>query len=488
MASTSSGSISSLGVGTTLDLDTLYTSLETAENTKLTAITTQQTSYTSKLTAYSSLASAMTSLQTAMAALTKTATFTATAVTSTNTAFTATTDATASAGDYSVYVEQVAKAQSLLSGSFSSTTSKLGGTTTDGTRTLSISQGSGDPITITLKDSQTTLSGIVTAINASGANVSASIITASSGDARLLLTSKTTGSDGDMTLTVTGDDTLQGLIGYDSTATGTQNYSVQTASQNAKFSVNGVSMERSSNTISDALTGVTFNLKAASTSTSGETLTVGASTDTTLAAVKAFVTAYNSLQSTINSVTKYTAVDAGDDQSSSNGALLGDNTVRTVQTRLASMLQSVQGTGSYSILSQLGITTNTTKTSSGTVGTLSLDEDKLKSALTTNPQAVSEFFIGDGETTGLATTMNTKLTDMLSTTSGKEGIIQIAKNGVQSTIDDLADRYERMESTIESTMARYKTQFTTLSQLINSLNNTSSYLTQQFSSTSSSSS
>ncbi len=487
MASTSSGSISSLGVGTTLELDTLYNSLETAEKTKLTAITDQQTSYTAKLNAYSTLASAMTSLQTAMAALTKSTAFTATAVTSSNSAFTATTDATASTGDYSVYVEQIAKAQSLISGSFTSTTSKLGGTATDGTRTLSISQGSGDPITISLKDSQTTLSGIVSAINSSGASVSASIITASSGDSRLLLTSKTTGTEGDITLSVTGDDTLQGLIGYDASATGTQNLSVQTASQNAKFSVNGVSMERSTNTVTDALTGVTFNLKAASSSSSGETLTVGAATDTSVAAVKAFVTAYNSLQSAINTVTKYTAVNAGDDQSSSNGALLGDNTVRTVQTRLASMLSSVQGSGSYSLLTQLGITTNTTKTSAGAVGTLSLDETKLKNALTANPQAVSEFFIGDGKTTGLATTMNTKLTEMLSTTSGKEGIIQVAKNGVQSTIDDLSDRYDRMEATIESTMARYKTQFTTLSTLINSLNNTSSYLTQQFSSTSSSS-
>lgn len=488
MASTSSGSISSLGVGTTLDLDALYTQLETAENTKLTAITTQQTSYQAKLTAYGTLSSAMTSLQTAMTALTKSATFTATAVTSSNTAFTATTDATASAGDYNVVVEQIAKAQSLLSGSFASTTTKLGGTTSDGTRTISISQGSGDPITITLKDSQTTLSGIVSAINSSGANVSASIITASSGDSRLLLTSKTTGSEGDITLSVTGDDTLKGLIGYDSTSTDTQNYSVQTPSQNAKFSINGVAIERSSNTVSDALTGVTLNLKAASSNTTtGETLTVGAATDTTLTAIKAFVTAYNSLQSTINTITKYTAVESGDDQSSSNGALLGDNTVRTVQTRLASMLASAQGSGSISILSQLGITTNTTKTSSGTVGTLSLDEDKLKTALTSNPQAVSEFFIGDGEKTGLATTMSSKLTDMLSTTTGKEGIIQIAKNGVQSTISDLSDRYDRMEATIESTMARYKTQFTNLSTLINTLNNTSSYLTQQFASTSSSS-
>ncbi|MCU5773297.1 flagellar filament capping protein FliD [Erwiniaceae bacterium BAC15a-03b] len=480
-------SVSSLGVGTSLDLDTLYTSLETAEKTKLTAITTQQSSYSSKLTAYGKLSSSLTSLQTAVAALTKASAFTATSVTSSNTAFTATTDATASTGDYSVYVEQIAKAQSLISGSFSSKSTQLGETTTDGTRTISISQGSGDPLTITLKDSQTTLSGIVSAINSSAGNVSASIITASNGDYRLLLSSKTSGTDGDITLAVSGDDTLQGLIGYDSTATGTQNMSVQTASQNAKLSVNGVSMERSSNTITDALTGVTLNLKSASSSTDGETLSVGASTDTTLTAIKAFVTAYNSLQSTIASATKYTAVASGADQSSTNGALLGDNVVRTVQTRLASMLTTVQSGGSYSILAQMGISIDPTTQSDGSTGALTIDETKLTTALTNNPQAVSSFFIGDGSTTGFATTMNTKLTDMLSTTVGKEGIIKNAKDGIQSTIDDLSDRYDSMEASIEATMARYKTQFTNLSTLISSLTNTSSYLTSQFATTSSSS-
>jgi flagellar hook-associated protein 2 len=45
-------SISSLGAGTSLDLNTLYDNLQTAEQTKLKPITTQQTSYKAKLTAW----------------------------------------------------------------------------------------------------------------------------------------------------------------------------------------------------------------------------------------------------------------------------------------------------------------------------------------------------------------------------------------------------------------------------------------------------
>ena len=475
-------SVSSLGVGTSLDLDTLYTNLETAEKTKLTAITTQETTYNSKLSSYSKLQSSMTALETATAALTKTTAFSATAVTSTNTAFTATTDATASTGDYSVDVTQIAKAQTLISGSISSNSTALGATTSGNSRTLTISQGgSSTPLTLTLTDSQTSLTGIADAINKSAGNISASIIKASSGDYRLMLSSKTTGTDSDMTISVTGDDTLQSAIGYDASATGTQNMSVQTASQNAKLSVNGVAIERSSNTISDALTGVTLNLKAASTDSTGETLTVSRSIDDTKKTINAFVTAYNSLKSTIASVTKYTAVSAGSSQSTSNGALIGDATVRAVESKMNSMLTTVQS-GSYSILAQMGITIDPSTQSDGSTGALTVDDTKLTAALTNNPQAVSQFFIGDGSTTGFATQLDSTLTSMLSTSAGKEGIIKNAQDGINATLKELGTRYDTMSDQIDATMARYKTQFTNLSTLVNSLTNTSTYLTSQFSS------
>jgi len=475
-------SVSSLGAGTSLDLDTLYTNLETAEKTKLTTITDQQTTYNSKLSSYSKLQSSMAALETAAAALTKSTAFSATAVTSTNTAFTATTDATASTGDYSVDVTQVAKAQTLISGSVSSNSTQLGATTSGNSRTLTITQpGTSTPLSITLTDSQTTLSGIADAINKSAGNVSASIIKASSGDYRLMLSSKSTGTDGDMTVSVTGDDTLQGVIGYDSSSTSTQNMSVQTASQNAKLSINGVAIERSSNNITDALTGVTLNLKAASTDSSGETLTVSRSIDDTKKTVNAFVTAYNSLKSTIASVTKYTAVSAGASQSSSNGALLGDSVVRSVENSMNSILTSVQG-GSYSILAQLGITIDPSTQSDGSTGALTVDDTKLTAALTDNPQAVSQFFIGDGSKTGFATQLDSTLTAMLSTTVGKEGIIKNAEDGINTTLKTLSDSYDKMSDSIDATMARYKTQFTNLSTLVNSLTNTASYLTSQFSS------
>ncbi|WP_047463083.1 flagellar filament capping protein FliD [Citrobacter koseri] len=472
--------ISNLGVGSNLDLTTLYNQLEAAEKTKLTSITTQQTNYNAQLSAYGKLQSALTNLQTATAALGKTTTWNSTTVSSTNTAFTATTTSEATAGSYTVNVSQVAKAQVLMSGKIDSNTTKLGETTTNGTRTITITQpGTKDPLEITLSDSDTSLNGIAKAINNANGNVSATVMKASDGDYRLMLTSKTTGTDSDMTVTVTGDDTLQQVIGHDAS---TNALTEQTASQNAKLTVNGVELERSSNIISDALPGVTLTLK--NKSTADETLELTRATEENSKAINDWVTAYNALQSTIASVTKYVKVEQGKDQSATNGALMGDTNVRSIQSQLRSLLTDVQG-GAYAIISQLGITQDPVTGADGSTGNLKIDSTKLTKALTDNPQAVQEYFIGDGKTTGFATEMNNMLAKMLDTSVDQSGVIKNAQDGINKTLKTLEQRYDAMEASIEATMARYKAQFTSLDKLISQMNNTANYLTQQFSSSSS---
>ncbi len=321
-----SATISSLGVGSGLDLQTLYTNLENAEKTKLTTITNQQTSYNAQLSAFSKLQSAMQTLNTATAALSKTDTWNATAVGSTNNSFTATTATGATVGSYTVQVKALAKAQVLTTASQTSATSPLGATT-GATRTITIAQaGSTTPLTVTLGDSDTSLNGIASAINKANGNVTATVVKAKDGDYTLMLTSKTSGTANDMTVSVSGDSTLQNVIGYDSsTHTGVMNQ--QTASQNSQVIINDITIERSTNTITDALPGITLSLK--NESTSSENLNITRAADTTQKAITDWVTAYNALQSTITSVTKYVKVDAGESQSANNGALIGDSTVRS---------------------------------------------------------------------------------------------------------------------------------------------------------------
>lgn len=469
--------ISNLGIGSA-GLGDLYNQLDAAERTKLTTITTQQSTYNAQLSAYGKLQSAMTSLQTATAALGKATTWNSTAVSSTNTAFTATTTADASVGSYVVNVNQVAKAQALTTGSYTTNTELLGDTTGT-TRKITITQpGTKTPLEVNLADDDTSLAGIASAINKANGNVTASVIKAKDGDYRLMLSSKTTGMDGEMTISVTGDDKLQSAIGYDSTAK-TGALTVNTAAQNAIVVVNDIKIERQSNTISDALPGMTFTLKAESKA--DEMLEVTRATDANQKAVTDWVTAYNSLQSTINSLTKYVPVDAGaGGQSASNGALVGDANVRGIQSQLRGLLTEVQA-GSVQIMAQLGITQDPVKGADGTVGNLKVDTDKLKKALTDNPTAVQQYFIGDGKKTGLATQMNNTLTTMLSTSTGSAGVIQNAKDGINKTLKTLGERYDSMEASIDATMARYKAQFTSLDVLVTKMTSTANYLTQQFS-------
>lgn len=131
-------SISALGTGSGMDLSTLLDQLSAAEQTRLTPLTTQQTSYKAKLTAFSVLQSALAKVETASAALKKADKLTSTAVSSTNTAFSAVTDSEASAGNYSIEVTNLAKAQSLLSKEVANTTDKLGND--NATRTITITQ------------------------------------------------------------------------------------------------------------------------------------------------------------------------------------------------------------------------------------------------------------------------------------------------------------------------------------------------------------
>ncbi len=155
-----------------------------------------------------------------------------------------------------------------------------------------------------------------------------------------------------------------------------------------------------------------------------------------------------------------------------------------MQSQLRGLLTEVQS-GSYAILAQLGVTQDTATGADGSLGNLKVDSSKLSKALTDNPEAVQEYFAGDGKTTGLATQMGTMLTNMLSTTAGKEGIIKNATDGINTTLKTLDKRYDAMEANIEATMARYKAQFTNLDTLMSKMNNTSTYLKQQFSSSSS---
>lgn len=460
-------SISSLGIGSGLKLGDILDSLTAAEKATLTPITKQQSSYTSKLSAYGTMKSALEAFQTANTALGKADLFTATTTTSSSTAFSATTTGNAIAGKYTIKITQLAQAQTLTSTS-TQKDSKAAIATSDSV--LTIQQGGGKkPVTIDISAANSSLTGVRDAINNAKAGVSASVINVGNGEYRLSITSNDTGKDNGMTLSVNGDSALQSFMGYDGTGGGMKE---SVTAQNAELTVNNVAIENSSNTISDALEDITLNLN--DVTTGNQTLTITQDNTKAQTAIKDWVTAYNALQDTFSSLTKYTAVDPGADaQSTNNGALIGDTTLRTIQTQLKSALSNTASSSAFKTLAQIGIT------SDPSTGQLKIDDTKLTAALKKDSADVGQLIVGDGKKTGITTNIGSNLTSWLSST----GIIQAAKDGVSKTLNKLTKDYNAASDIIDQKVARYKAQFTQLDVLMSSLNNTSSYLTQQFEST-----
>ena len=276
---------------------------------------------------------------------------------------------------------------------------------------------------------------------------------------------------GDRTLTIGGD--LKDSLGFRDSQT--------TKGQSAKFTLDGIEMERNSNTPTDVVDGVTLNFKKADAS---KTITLGLTNDTDkeLSAVKDFVSQYNSVMSFLSE-----KMDVGDPSKSDNttGALAGDSTLISLQSKLQSTVlggKSVDGVSA----STLGLSVDRN-------GTLSLDETKFKAQLAKNPNAVKDFFFVDTSTkyaaektgTGYTADFKAVIDRYTSTKSGSEGVISLRKASYQSEIKDYNKQIERITEQIATKRARYVTMFTNLDTAIGNLQSQFSYFQSQNSSSNS---
>ena len=359
-------SVSSLGIGSNLPLDTLLTNLTTAEKGRLTPITAQQSSYSAKLTAYGSLKSAIEKFQTANTALNDATLFKSSTATSSSTDLAVTTTAGAAAGKYTISVTQLAQAQSLATNGSASATDKQSSVSSTDRKIIITQPGREKPLEIKLSDDQTSLNGIRDAVNTADSGVSASVIKNKSGEYQLVISSAETGVDNAMTINVTGDSELNALIGYDA-ASSTGGLKETIPAKNALLTINNIEVESASNTVKDTPEGVTLSLTKEVTNA---VVTVTKSNDKSTTAIKAWVDAYNSMLDTFSSLTKYTEVEAGADQNTGNGVLLGDSAVRTIQTGIRAQFTTGDTGSNFSTLSQIGIAQDPT------TGKLKIDDDK----------------------------------------------------------------------------------------------------------------
>lgn len=417
-----------------LPIDSLVTAQMQVEQQPLTDIKTKISSYNTKLSAYSTLKSGLSTFQTAVDKLATAAKFNAQSVTaSDSTSISATADGTAVNGNYNVTVSQLASSQKLASAAHTSTTDIIGtgkltisfGTYTaaaGGTPASFTANSSKSDISIDITSSNNTLAGIRDAINAKNASVTASIVNDGSGN-RLVVTSKDTGEVNSLKISVADDDgnntDASGLsaLAYDPLAS-SNNMTQMVAAKNALLTVDGMSISKATNTVSDVIQGVTLTLK--SVTATNNALSVDTDTDTIQASVQSFVDAYNALNTSMRGLTKF--VSAG---SSSNGVLLGDSTVRNMMVKLKSMLSASSPTATtFKTLSSIGV-------SMGSDGALSLDSTKLQKAITTNVSDVAKLFSPSATSTDPQVNYVTSRSDTVSGTYAVN-ITQLGGNGVNA--------------------------------------------------------
>lgn len=459
-------SISSLGVGSGLELETLLTKLTTAQKARLTPITKQQDSVTAKINAYSSLSSALTTFYKVNESLSDPAAFNSKNLTTNSQQyFTITTESNAIDGNYNVQIKNLATSHSLVSSSLTDPSVDL--VTLDSTFTLKLANG--EEFTYTLEKGKSSLEDIADAINKSGKGVGASIIRSGDNSYQLSISSLETGKSNAIAEISSDNATLNNILAYKSGDSSASKLTQIVAAQDAAFSINGVEITNSSNTIENVISGISITLNSSTESaTATQSFKITDNESNSYAMVEKWVNAYNALMTTFDSLSQYTSVDLGEESSSSNGALLGDTILRSVESELRSTLSSARE-GTYKVLSEIGIKTD------GKTGLLTIDdEDKLKSAIS-NGHAVEALFADDK--TGIVTLMNERISKY---TKEGDGKIAVAQDGLNDTLDDLKDRYDQVSDSIDTTIERYRTQFVQLDVLVTQLNSTSDYLTKQF--------
>lgn len=384
-------------------------------------------------------------------------------------------------GSYDLVVKQLATASKLTGG----VVSKSDGTTKISTKdalgysgkltiTNGATDGSDKALTVEIDVKATdSLKDIANAIN-NAKDPSDSTGTKSAGLKATIVNNQLVVSSeemGDRTLTIGGD--LKDSLGFANSQT--------TRGQSAKFTLDGIEMERNSNSPTDVVDGVTLNFKKADAT---KTITLGLTNDTDkeLSAVKDFVSQYNSVMSFLSE-----KMDVGDPSKSDNttGALAGDSTLISLQSKLQSTVlggKSVNGVSA----STLGLSVDRN-------GTLSLDETKFKAQLAKNPNAVKDFFFVDTSTkyaaektgTGYTADFKAVIDRYTSTKSGSEGVISLRKSSYQSEIKDYNKQIERITEQIATKRARYVTMFTNLDAAIGNLQSQFSYFQSQNSSSNS---
>lgn len=449
------------GLGNGLDFGQVVDQLVKVARLPVDRLTEKKATLNSKSTDYATLSTKLIMLQSAADKLRLAASYdrSATSV-SDGTKLSATGSSTASPGTYSLQITALAQAHQVVS----KAAKTVSATTTDivagASGTFTFTVGSGAAQTVTLS-ATATLDDLKTAINDLGAGVTASIINTGS-DAtpayRLVLTSTSTGASNGVT--VSADNTILDFAN----SSGTGGVDTLQAAQDATVVVGSsatVTLTRSSNTITDAIPGVTLTLTGTTSGTSTVQVNVTRDVSAVKANITALATAYNDVVKFINERNTY------DTAAKKGGLFFNEPTVKTILSKIRTALSStVSGASTLTTTGEIGFKTERD-------GTITVDAAKLDTLLSSSYTAVKNLFIKQTGITGVAQLISDAV-DALDDVS--DGTVTLRKSGLTSQIDRLTDEITKKEDAIAEYETRLKAKYAALDGLLRQLQGQSNYL------------
>jgi len=472
------------GIGSGMDIDSMVSAIVAAERApKESQLANLEKKTTTQLTSLGQLKSAISNFQSALSTLNSPSSFLARTASSSDTkVVTATASQSAQAGSYKIDVQQ-------LAGSSKVALAAVDGSAKINTGSLSIHVGGKEMASITVDASNNTLTGVRDAINEAGKNqgLSATIVTDDHGS-RLVLTGTQAGEGNDITVSVEEIGVEVGRVSLselaysgptakpvladfaaepnpeDALATALAAYEKRgqtlATAQSAKLTIDGLTVTRDSNSISDVADGLSFELKGAGATT----LTIARDEAGVETNIKKFVDAYNTLMTFINAETNVTPVN--DTSAPVVGALVGDSSVRSLVNTIRSELVAPHGEGAIRALADMGITTKKD-------GTLDMDSAKVKKAISTDFEGVAVYFTGDN---GLAS----RLGDRVKPYTDSDGVLSSRTDSLQATLDKVDKQKADLATRMKAVEERLYKQFNTMDSLVSQLMNTSDSLAQLF--------
>ncbi len=458
--------ISSTGIGSGLDVESIVTKLMSLEERPVTQLKTQASVIQTKISAFGALQSAVSTFRDAALNLTKATTWGVTSATSSDaSSVSVTTTDGAVAGNYAVSVTSLASAQAAVSRTYESSASLVG----EGSLRVEIGsfgqagfapQPNLDAMNISISATDS-LAVVRDKINAAGAGVSAVIVNDVTG-ARIIISSTNPGSTNVFRVTPEGDAGLADL-GFDPDAA--TNPMTQTqAAADALLNINGVDITSSSNTLTNTLDGMTINLLKPTTAA----VQLGVTQDTAAvkASIQSFVDAYNSLASMLSTQTKYDAA------TKTAGKLQGDSTAVSLQRQLRNILGGATTASSvFGTINDIGLTTQSD-------GTIKVNDSKLTTALG-NLTEVKKLFAATNSVDATQNGVALRLRTFGDAVLGAEGALTTRTSGLATSLTLNQKRQDEYTTRLALTEARLRAQYTSLDTNMAGLNALNAYITNQ---------